>query len=461
MRRGLLWLFLLLPLPLLAQDGGRVHIGGYGAIRFEANTLDGQYRTFTFRRLILTTDVAITDRIRFMTELEYERFRKLELEKTVEPSSGVTVEQAVEGTSGSEIAIEQAWLEYAVSDPLRFRAGGLLAPVGRFNIRHDDNLWALPRRSLVDRGVPVLPSKAAWNELGVGLAGMIPVGTRALLSYEAYVINGVALDVEVEQELKSHSGIGYALNEVKVKFEPGTGTFGLDTKQDKALTGRVVFSPLPGQEIAFSGYMGRYTPEYLQSERVQSLGVDGLLTWRNLALEGEFVVTDFGDIRAVATDFARKAVNQKGEAVQGEADELVKVEVKYKLKELAATKKGYWLEARYNFFPAFLQNTFLGQDEDPRFTLAARMEQVWLTDRLSGAAFEGGTLTAFDTEDRLVNRFTVGLTYRPTPLVGFQLAYERTWTDRGKSLGDVTNYLIAGSNENTADAILFGVVFGF
>ncbi len=44
-------------------------------------------------------------------------------------------------------------------------------PLGRFNLRHDDNLWNLPRRSLVDRGVPVLPSTAAWDELGVGFVG--------------------------------------------------------------------------------------------------------------------------------------------------------------------------------------------------------------------------------------------------------------------------------------------------
>ncbi len=452
---------LVFPLSLYAQESGRVHVGGYGAIRFETGNLERAYDTFTFRRLILTTDVAITSRIRFMTEIEYERFRALELEKSVEPSSGLSVEQAVEGTSESEIAIEQAWLEYTVRDFLRFRAGGLLVPVGRFNIRHDDNLWALPRRSLVDRGAPVLPSKAAWNELGMGLAGMVPLGARGLVSYELYVMNGVALDVEVEQEVKSSDGPGYALNEVKVSFQPGTGTFGLDTKNAKALSGRFVFSPLPGQELALSGYLGRYTPEFLRPEYMRSVGVDGLLSWRNIALEGEYVYTHSGDLRAVAADFARQAVTQVGEFVEGEQGELLKSEVRYDLAGLAGVKQGYWLEARYEFFPAFLEQTFLGEDEDPHFTLAARMEQVWFTDLLTTAAFSEGELVRFETNDRFVNRFTLGLTYRPTALVGFQIAYERTWTDKGKSLADVTNYLVAEGYEDTYDAILLGVVFGF
>ena len=55
------------------------------------------------------------------------------------------------------------------------RTGGVLVPVGRFNINHDDNRWDLPRRSLIDRGVPVLPSTAAWDELGAGFNGDIPL----------------------------------------------------------------------------------------------------------------------------------------------------------------------------------------------------------------------------------------------------------------------------------------------
>src|SRR5262245_47815011 len=142
----------------------RVQLGGYGSVRYEGSTLEDQKNTFTYRRFVLTTDANIAPGIRAYMELEFERFRKLELEKTTGKNSegGLTSEQAVEGTNDSEIALEQAWLQYDVNDWINLRAGNVLVPLGRFNINHDDNRWDIPRRSLVDRGVPVLPAEAAW-----------------------------------------------------------------------------------------------------------------------------------------------------------------------------------------------------------------------------------------------------------------------------------------------------------
>src|SRR5262249_22214144 len=135
----------------------RVKLGGYGSIRFEANSNPADNNTFTYRRFVLTTDANIAPRLRAYMELELERFRVLEVEKTLQPSAGgLAAEQSIEATNGSEISLEQAWLQYDVQDWLKFRGGAVLVPVGRFNLHHDDDLWDLPRRSLVDRGVPVL-----------------------------------------------------------------------------------------------------------------------------------------------------------------------------------------------------------------------------------------------------------------------------------------------------------------
>jgi len=56
---------------------------------------------------------------------------------------------------------------------------------------------------------------------------------------------------------------------------------------------------------------------------------------------------------------------------------------------------------------------------------------------------------------------TLGLAYRPVPLVVFQLAYEYTQTDAGKSLAGVTNYLPAQAGEDNAHMVLIGSAFGF
>jgi hypothetical protein len=89
------------------------------------------------------------------------------------------------------------------------------------------------------------------------------------------------------------------------------------------------------------------------------------------------------------------------------------------------------------------------------------LEQVWLPSLLQQAAFEDGTFTEFKTENRFVQRITTGLAYRPTPLVGFTLAYEYTWTNNGKSLAPVTNFLPAQAKEHDAHALLAGMMFGF
>ncbi len=439
----------------------RVKIGGYGSVRFEGNSLNKLADTFTFRRFVLTTDAQIAPRLRFYTELEFERFRKLELERSVDRAgAGLLVQQAIGGTNDSEIALEQAWLQYDLTDWLSLRGGAVLVPLGRFNLHHDDNLWNLPRRSLVDRGVPVLPSTAAWDELGVGFVGKTPVGENGLLDYQFYVVNGVSLDAEVEHILQSREETRGKL-EAEVELKPATGTFANDAKGAKSLTGRLAFSPAPGHEVAGSFYWGRYTPHFLNDEKLWSLGVDGLSHLGPIELEGEYIFTRFEGIRNVARSFAR-AVRDQEAAVEDEFSPALETELDFELANLARTKHGYWLEARYPFWPESLNDTLLGRAfTNPQLIPLIRWEQVWLPSLLQEAEFADGVLTQFKTESRFVHRISAGLAYRPTPLVGFTLAYEYTWTNDGKSLAPVTNFLPARAKEHDAHALLAGMTFGF
>lgn len=439
----------------------RVKIGGYGSLRFESNSLDKMYNTFDYRRFVLTTEAKIAPRLRFNLELELERFRKLELERTVGPAdAGLLAKQTIEGTSGSEISLEQAWFQYDFTDWLSMRTGAMLVPLGRFNIRHDDNLWNLPRRSLVDRGVPVLPSAAAWDELGVGFVGKTPVGEEGSLDYQFYVVNGVNLDAEVESVVQSRETTRGKL-EAEVELKPSTGTFFQDPKDAKSLTGRLNYSPALGHEIAGSFYWGRYTPQYLKSQDVWSLGLDGLTHLGPIDLEGEFIFTRFAGVKSVAKSFA-KVAKDKESAVEEDSSPDLETEIDFELANLAQTKYGYWLEARYPFWPEALSTSFLGWGfTNPQFVPVMRWEQIWLPSLLQEASFEDGVLTDYKTESRFINRFTVGFAYRPTPLVGFTLAYEYTWTNHDKSLANVTNFLPAGPTEDHASAVLAGMTFGF
>ena len=439
----------------------RVKLGGYGSLRYDNSSLDDLNSTFTFRRFVLTADAKIAPRLRFYLELEYERFRKLELERSTKPEDeGLEVEQAIEGTDGSEIALEQAWLQYDLNDWLSLRTGAVLVPLGRFNLRHDDNQWNLPRRSLVDRGVSVLPSTSAWDELGFGLLGKIPVGDHGQLDYQLYLVNGVSLDSEIEDIVLSREETRAKL-EAEVEVSPSTGTFNLDSKTAKSLTGRLNFSPLEGHEVAGSFYWGRYTPEFISDEKVWSLGFDGLTHVGPIDLEWQYVFTRFGGIKSVARSFA-KVVKDQSIGVEEDASPDLETELEFELANLSKTKHGYWIEARYPFWLESLNDTVLGRAfTNPQLIPVVRMEQVWLPSLLREAAFEDGVLTAFEKESRFVHRITAGLAYVPMPLVRFSLAYEYTWTNGGKSLGGVTNFLSAKDTEDHAHALLIGASFGF
>jgi hypothetical protein len=442
------------PTPARTLDLSDFKIGGYGSVRFEASDLRDLKSTFTFRRFVLSGDATIANRLRGVVELEFERLTELEVERAAPQEGGQRgFSQSIEGSDKSELSLEQAWVQFALADWAKFRAGMILVPLGRFNINHDDNRWDLPRRSLVDRGVSVLPAQAAWSEVGMGFNGDIPIGRFGKLTYEAYVMNGVALDSSIETVARGSGEL-----EAEVEIQPRRGTANIDVKNEKAGAFRLAWSPAIGHEIGASAYYGRYTPDFLPAARVWAVSIDGKTTLGPFEIEGEYVLTRYDDILRVARGFAR-AVSER--AFEGEVPPLTTA-VEFDLAGLAATKHGYWLDLRYRFFPAFMRESILGRFfSNPQFIVTTRWEQVWLDGLVHEVDFTGSQLTAITKEHRFVDRATLGFAYRPVPLVVFQAAYERTWTDHGKSLAGVTNFLPARAGEDTANAFLFGVAFGF
>jgi len=373
------------------------------------------------------------------------------------PGNDLQAQQTIETSGENEISLEQAWLQYDLYDWLRLRGGAVLVPLGRFNINHDDDRWNLPRRPLVDRGVPVLPSEAAWDELGVGFNGDIPITDTLLGNYQIYVVNGVSLNTEFSTIAQTRQG-DTTLIETEVEISPQAGTFDIDNKDAKALGGRFMLSPQLGTELAGSFYWGRYTPDFLPNENIYSLSADGLYTHGPFQVEGEYVYTHFGGIENVARGFAERVVNSES-AIENDQ---VENEVDFELANLADSKQGYWLEFRYSFWPEFLNRTPLGYPFDhPQLIAVFRPEQVWFGGLVDEITFQNGVLTTFDKMNTRLNRLTWGLAYRPVPLVVFQIAVEWYRAKDGTSLSQVTNFLPAGPGQNEANAFLVGAAFGF
>ena len=455
-----------------------VKLGGYGSFRFESNNIDAGprignlppiqrgFNAFDFRRFVMTLDATPAERLRFYTEIEFERFNELEVERTAIPENrgsanraGVRFIEEVEGQDGSELAMEQAWMQYDFSRSLGLRMGVILPPVGRFNILHDDDYWDLPRRPLVDRGGPVLPVKSAWRELGAGLAGNIPLG-QGYLDYQIYGVGGAKLDFSMEQVVSLRQGRN--LLEVEPEISFASGPFN-GTNPTDSLTWRVAVSPKLGSEIALSGYHGKYTPGYLNIDSsVHSLALDGKLTLGRFEAEGEFVYTDFGRMEAVLGEIAKQAVDSAAETTSAETATLETEVAAEFAGPFTNQRYGYWVDFKYRFWPRFLSQTFLGRGfENPQLIPIMRMERIWFNDFVNEFSFAGGGVTNLEKENLVKQRISLGLSYRPTVSVSFTAAYEHNQRIQGSTLIFPRVLGLGRVPDKAYDALVLGTSFGF
>jgi len=430
------------------SDDLRVDLGGYGSVRWEASDAGEVPSSFTLRRFVVTTDARLGSRFRVYSEVEYERLQEIEIERSASPGQdGVTFGQEIEGQNGGAIELEQAWGEYRVADGLGLRFGVVLPPVGRFNLRHDDNLWNFPERPLVDRAVNVLPAAAAWREMGLGAVGRTRVGRTGELSYEAYLVNGVQLDFSLDQKIEAEPGGGANLV-TEAEVAPRGGAFDGSNPAD-AVTARVALSPALGSEIAVSGYVGRYTPGFVaRSQTLRTVGVDGRQKLGPAYVEGEFLYSRYGGLERAIEDFAAAVVNHSVETGGAPGDLTSEAEVE--LSGLSRSRYGFWLDLG---LPVALPRGALGLD-DAVVTPIARYERVWLHDNLEEMDFAGGVVTGSEFSDRQQGRLWLGVAFRPVPQAVVQLAYRRDDAIDGPLSAPAVS-------EDAVNSVLLGMAFGF
>jgi hypothetical protein len=142
-------------------------IGGYGELNY-VNSLEGVSGDGTdLLRLVLYAGYRFNERIVFNSEVEFEH-------------------------AGHEVAVEFAYLDFLLSDPVRLRLGNVLVPMGFVNEMHEPAFFnGVFRPDVENRLIPT-----TWNENGVGLHGELAGGLR----YKAYLLAG--LDVLVPRDEK-------------------------------------------------------------------------------------------------------------------------------------------------------------------------------------------------------------------------------------------------------------------
>ena len=180
--------------------------GGYGEMHAnfgEGSTAD----QFDIHRFVLYLGYDFNDWIKFHSETEIEH-------------------AYVSSDSGGEVSIEQAYVDFLISDAFNIRAGRVLTPVGIVNKKHEPPTFnGVERPSFAKYIVPT-----TWSSDGIGLFGSLTPSLR----YEAYVVGG--LD---GSKFDATNGI----RKGRIKERPGL--------HDPAFTGRLDYYPFAERAVAY------------------------------------------------------------------------------------------------------------------------------------------------------------------------------------------------------------------
>jgi hypothetical protein len=135
-----------------------VSVGGYLEANWQHRTTDGitDGHQFQFRRMTLFVSSAVSRKIKFLSEIEFEE-------------------------GGKEIAIEFAAVDFEFHKLINLRAGIIMNPIGAFNQNHDGPKWHFTDRPL--SATELLP--ATWSNAGAGLYGK-QYKRKWMIGYEVY-----------------------------------------------------------------------------------------------------------------------------------------------------------------------------------------------------------------------------------------------------------------------------------
>ncbi|MDW7655508.1 MAG: hypothetical protein SCG74_09140 [Nitrospiraceae bacterium] len=327
-------------------------IGGYADVmhnNLSRQNLDNPSRnSFGQQRMVPFIYADITEHVKFATEIEMER--------------GGT--NAPQGTDGS-MQIEFAQIDYLVTEAINIRAGILLVPIGKFNLLHDSPLNDLVDRPMVSR--IIIPS--TWFEAGAGLYGTVYPSSQSKLDYEIYVVNGM-------------SQTAGAITDQGVRST--RGSVSRDRDDNKAVVGRLAFSPRLGIEVAGSGFHGQYKPANGSAAAgyIDIVALDWTLQRGPFEVIGESAWSRISNNNATGTTLS--GIGPAG-------------------------MQGYYIQGNYHFMPDVLKKWAPSHFSDAStFTAVMRWEHVD-TDTDDRTRRTPNTLG----NRREMERLTLGLNFRP------------------------------------------------
>ncbi len=338
-------------------------LGGYGEMH--ANFTEGSGADkFDIHRLVLYVGYEFEDWIKFHSETEIEH-------------------AFVTDGAGGELVIEQAYVDFSLSQPFNIRIGRILTPLGIINKKHEPPFFNGVERPSFSKYI--IPS--TWSSDGIGIFGSIAEG----LSYEAYIVGG--LD---GSEFSSKSGI----RDGRMKERPGL--------HEPAVTGRLDYYPLSNTDsqelrIGVSGYYG----EVDNGNKGSTSGIDADI--HIYSADFEYSIFDF-DFRGVVADIQIDGAKEIG---NGTADEIF----------------GYYLEGAYHFWPECFKTGKLKSSDAIAFV---RFDDFDTQDDMPTGILEN------PAADR--SEWTFGFSFFPTQSLVLKADYQMRDDKSDDDLADLINF---------------------
>jgi len=112
-----------------------ITLGGYGEVLY--NNPENQNAEIDVQRLVLLFGYKFDDRVQFVTEIEFEHVK--------------------------EVYVEQAFVNYNLTQGLNIRAGLMLVPMGIVNEFHEPTIFNGVERPNLDKYI--IPT--TWREIGI------------------------------------------------------------------------------------------------------------------------------------------------------------------------------------------------------------------------------------------------------------------------------------------------------
>ena len=260
-----------------------ITVGGYAQIDY--NQPEGDNGKLDVHRLVVLLGYKFSDKVQFVTEIEYEHVK--------------------------ELYVEQAFLNYSLSDKVNIRGGLMLVPMGIVNEYHEPTVFNGVERPSMDKSI--VPT--TWREIGVGLTGKFD---DASLRYQAYIFNGFT-SLNGDKTLGGSNGLR---NGRQKGAESIINSPNLSTKVD--------YYGIPGLRLGLSGYFGRTQAEDDVQDTpgadvgISMFGLDARYIHKRFSARGQYVHALISD----ADDY--NALNEAN---------------------LGSELKGWYAEAAYNLLP--------------------------------------------------------------------------------------------------------------